>query len=733
MKHLILSLIAMPFCLFAQTDYIDSFKIALEKPVKSDTMRAYQYNEIAWAYLDYSLDSAYKYATKGLNFSKKINYKYGEMDALSTIAIYYRTQAKYEKALSIYTQIEKYRKENNQLERLIGVYSNIGTIYHEMGKYAESIKKHQMAIEIVKNHPNFTQASMVYSNIGAAYKQAGLLDQSIQNYREALKIAQRQQNELQQASIYSNIATIYHERGMYKEALKDGLLAVELLKNHKDIRLLNTIYFNLIIDYKELKDFKNAAKTLEEYRAFAQRLNDNEVYKLYYVANARFLRDINSLNEATKSIDKSLQHIDTTADLISYFDVLNTKADIFILMSRFDDGIKSAQKAYQIAQLINEGTFYIQAAKTLAVAYKAAKQFEKALYYTEEADSLKEKDNIETLNLQIATLNSLNELDKKEQALEITKQKNEKIQAQNNQQQLLIIGLLLIGALVGILLLFTIKSNLERRKANVLLNQKNEEIERQKSLVEVKQTEIIGSIHYAKRIQETLLIQKSILRQYFSTAFIFFQPKDIVSGDFYWATKEGDNYYLAICDSTGHGVPGAFMSALNITFLSEAINQLKLEKPGEVFNHVRERLVNSISHDGARDGMDGILFCFNKSTNQIYYAASQNAPIIVRGEELIKLSCDKMPVGKSDITNSFNTYELPYQKGDVLYAFSDGYADQFGGEQGKKLKLTNFYAYLMEISSSEITAQEQMLQKHFNDWKGENEQLDDVCVLGIKL
>ena len=201
-----------------------------------------------------------------------------------------------------------------------------------------------------------------------------------------------------------------------------------------------------------------------------------------------------------------------------------------------------------------------------------------------------------------------------------------------------------------------LENTVAERTADVV---KQKEIaERQKELVQEKQKEIVDSINYAKRIQEALLSHGSHIKKYLPQHFILFNPKDIVSGDFYWSTEHDDKFYLAVCDSTGHGVPGAFMSLLNASFLNEAVKEKNILRPNEIFNYVRERLISSISHKGQQDGMDGILICINKKTNEITYCAANNEPILVSNQQIIELPKDKMPVGKGEKTESFKTHTI---------------------------------------------------------------------------
>jgi serine phosphatase RsbU (regulator of sigma subunit) len=221
---------------------------------------------------------------------------------------------------------------------------------------------------------------------------------------------------------------------------------------------------------------------------------------------------------------------------------------------------------------------------------------------------------------------------------------------------------------------------------------------------------------------------------------VLFKPKDIVSGDFYWATEHNGKFYVAACDCTGHGVPGAFMSLLNIGFLSEAIKEKNIVEPNEIFNYVRTRLIESIGQEEQQDGMDGILICFDVQPNinavdslKISYAASNNGPVLVKSNDIKLLPKDKMPVGKGERMNSFSLFSIDLEKGDSFYLYTDGYADQFGGEKGKKFKYKSLNQLLVEVNPLPLVKQHDVLTRTFDSWKGNLEQVDDVLIIGIKI
>jgi serine phosphatase RsbU (regulator of sigma subunit) len=274
------------------------------------------------------------------------------------------------------------------------------------------------------------------------------------------------------------------------------------------------------------------------------------------------------------------------------------------------------------------------------------------------------------------------------------------------------------------------------------VKERTEEVMKQKDLLEEKQKEIVDSIHYARRIQTTILPGNEYLGKNLPDFFVLFKPQSIVSGDFYWATRVvkkvddkvvGERFYLAVCDSTGHGVPGAFMSILNISFLNEAINEKQIEAPNEILDYVRKRLIKNLSHEGGQDGMDGTVICFDKMKNTITYASAHNAPIMVRDKSIIELKADKMPIGKGIKTEPFTLHEIDHKKGDTIYFYTDGFADQFGGPKGKKFKYKTLNALLLENSELPLNKQADLLLNAFTDWKGQLEQIDDVCVFAVRV
>jgi len=267
--------------------------------------------------------------------------------------------------------------------------------------------------------------------------------------------------------------------------------------------------------------------------------------------------------------------------------------------------------------------------------------------------------------------------------------------------------------------------------------QQNEIITIQKHLVEEKHKEITDSINYAERIQRSFLATEKQLNENLNNYFFLFKPKDVVSGDFYWSAKlSNGNFALATADSTGHGVPGAIMSLLNVTSLEKAIEHYT--NPADILNHTRqtiiERLKKDGSEEGGKDGMDCSLLVFDFISKQLYISAANNPVWIIRDNNLIEIKPDKMPVGKSDRdAESFTLHTIELLAGDTIYTLTDGFPDQFGGPNGKKFMSKKLKELLISNVDLPIAQQKELLEVTFKNWVGDLEQVDDVCVIGIRI
>lgn len=268
-----------------------------------------------------------------------------------------------------------------------------------------------------------------------------------------------------------------------------------------------------------------------------------------------------------------------------------------------------------------------------------------------------------------------------------------------------------------------------------VLHQKDE-AEKQRTLVEKKQKEILDSITYAKRIQEAILPSEVVVKQYLSESFILYKPKDIVAGDFYWVERmeEPNSVIFAAADCTGHGVPGAMVSVICNNALNRVLKEFKLIEPNEILNKTRELVIEQFekSSDEVKDGMDISICVLNTYTNQLKWAGANNPLWIIRENKLIETKPDKQPIGKYAERKPFTGHSIQLHKGDIIYIFTDGFADQFGGPKGKKFKIAAMRELLLRLHSKPMEEQKHEINAVFEEWKGDLDQVDDVCIIGVK-
>jgi len=262
-------------------------------------------------------------------------------------------------------------------------------------------------------------------------------------------------------------------------------------------------------------------------------------------------------------------------------------------------------------------------------------------------------------------------------------------------------------------------------------------ISEQKEKIEYQQRELEESLRYAGSIQSALLPSERLIKRVFPESFILFKPRDIVSGDFYWVQKRNSVIAVAAVDCTGHGVPGAFMSILGISFLNEIVHKC-IPKANVILNRLRENVMKTLHQTGERsehkDGMDLALCVIDIDKKELQFSGAFNPMYLIRNEELIEVRGDKMPIGIAPLEEkAFTNKTMDLLREDQIYIFSDGFADQFGGPDDRKFRYRPFKELLLGIHKQNMEKQKSLLDKKFNQWKGELEQVDDVLVIGLKI
>jgi len=304
-------------------------------------------------------------------------------------------------------------------------------------------------------------------------------------------------------------------------------------------------------------------------------------------------------------------------------------------------------------------------------------------------------------------------------------------------------GLLTLSVAIFSILLIRMRYQLTKREliARYALEASSNELRK-------KNKNIVDSINYAKRIQNAVIPSTETFNRTLPDSFVFYQPKDIVSGDFYWVKELrttpaepllGEKLVVfCVADCTGHGVPGAFMSLIGLKILNQSVSQRTINSPADALDYLSNEIYNTVNQQDnnssiIRDGMDLALCAINYEKLELTFSGAKNPVYIIRDQQLIELKGDKKPIGSYPSNTSFTNHHYQLQKNDMIYIFSDGYVDQFGGPQGRKFMYKPFKKLLSSIAPLPIKDQQNTIQSRFYEWKGNIEQLDDVCVIGVRI
>jgi len=605
-------------------------------------------------------------------------------------------------------------------------------------------------------------------------------------YKEALSITAHNKNHNIVAQLHEKIAIAYYYKGDYDLSVKSSLSAINHYEIINDSARVGSVYANMGYQMKR-RDLPKAFEYMLKGVNILQHSNEKEALSAAYNNYGVLFEMSGKLDSALHFYNQSLIIVKEIKDSIGIAYSLNNIAGAFVLQGKFQEALPFYKNALRIREsrkdfngMAENNTyygdfyfkqnkykqaipFYVKAEKLssqinytylqkvnceqLALCYQKTKKFQQAFIYQQKAIDLKDNLLNEKTNNTIAQLEIQFESEKREKEIELLNKSNKLKDAEitvveeekKRKSTQLYFTFSIVFALV-ILAILIFRNNLQRKKNNQLLLQKNDEILQQKHIVEEQNNEILSSISYAKRIQTAILPTKKIVKEYLANSFILYKPKDIVAGDFYWMesvapTSKNNNQLIlfAAADCTGHGVPGAMVSVVCNNALNRSVREYGLTDPGKILDKTREIVIQEFekSEEEVKDGMD-IALC-SLEGNKLKYAGAHNPLWIVRKGDILETKANKQPIGKFDNLESYTTHTFELQKDDTVYIFSDGYVDQFGGEKGKKFKAKSFRKLLLNVNEKTMEEQRDILDNVFEKWKGSIEQIDDVCVIGVKV
>jgi serine phosphatase RsbU (regulator of sigma subunit) len=638
-------------------------------------------------------------------------------------------------------EIEKIRKEVDEANDLVWWQRNSPSVdYDPITLTAEAFEKSKALnyeYGIARCTLNEGMAAFIVKN---DHKKAFEL------FGVALGMFEKLSDQKWMSNTYITRAIFCNSIGQPETALYDGIKGITYFEQHHEDPDLSMAFYVMGTIYKDLKRIPEALRYYQE--GIENDDTPNTWTGRIFASLAGILTEQGDYKKALDYGMKSLRILQSTANKIGESRALSDIGVIYKKLQENDLALEYFFKALEIRKENNLKHFILASLIDIAEVYLQKGDEAHAIDYFLQAEEYGKDTG--HYGRQVIVYKKLSEIYKKRKEFEKVVEVYDKLLDINAKQHIAEREAKLTQS----------ESKLLKEKEEEIERLKNFELKKAYEVIEQRNKDIHDSINYAKRIQNALLAHETFLDQHLPEHFLYFEPKDIVSGDFYWATSvsrgqvaggskqsalgsserptaaaNSELFYLAVCDSTGHGVPGAFMSLLNIGFLSEAINEKGILKPNEVFDFVRQRLIDNISKEGQKDGFDGILICIERTQHgtRLSYAAANNVPLIVKDGKAIALEADHMPVGMGEKNEPFNLYTIEVVKGEMLFLYTDGYADQFGGVKGKKFRSKQLNELLLENSSRTMDQQKYFLKTTFDSWKGDLEQVDDVCVMGIRI
>jgi serine phosphatase RsbU (regulator of sigma subunit) len=449
-----------------------------------------------------------------------------------------------------------------------------------------------------------------------------------------------------------------------------------------------------------------------------------------YGYNTCMINFLTSNGETLYEVNKKLLEQQGLKPLSELLGKANTEGQWKALLQSAQSEIENERKKLEETQKQIE-----DASKRLSVQQKmivsGKKQLEQASNIIDSTkDELKQvSDTLETTKNKISEKDSLISI----KELELY-QKNSELEYHRNVQT----GIILILILALSLCFFIYRNYIINKKANQKLTELNQTVTNQKHMLEEKNMEVMDSINYAQRIQQAMIPSESYFKELLPESFIFYRPKDIVSGDFYFIEKKNDEIIVAVVDCTGHGVPGALMSVIGLNLFRQAISKSKSSRPSDIIAYLDSGLRRVFKKRGdttIKDGMDLAICNLNFKNMEMAFAGVYNPVYHIRGGVLNQIKADKKPIGHAvrDKEYRYNNHQIKLEKDDTIYLFSDGYADQFGGEHGKKFMYSRLRQLLLDINSLSMGEQGDVLSREFENWKAHLAQIDDVCLIGIRV
>ncbi|MCI5054929.1 MAG: tetratricopeptide repeat protein [Flavobacteriales bacterium] len=618
----------------------------------------------------------------------------------------------------------------------------IGTIEYQRGVWDSASKYFNLAISVLKGTQDSSALSDSYNNLGLTNHRIGNFSSALENHLQALRIREATNKRELLASSYHNIGWVYDDQGNKEAALEHYEKSLALKKELGLEELAANTIVNIGTIHNEMGEYDKALEAFLEAKDVYEETGDKLSYAIAMLNIADAYKNMEQYDQSKKYYVSVLK---TLSEHHNQFIEAHAMAGLGTLhkkMKRYQTAINYLSKSIEQFRSMSSSSEMIVGYKELSECYDITQQYQKASEIKNKLIDL--KDSLNKVNSQnaIAEMQTKYETTQKEKEIELLSANNEiqslALEKEQFFRQIFISGIIVL-VIIAVLLLrgFRIK-----QKNNQVLAEKNDIINKQNSDLAIQKQNIVDSINYAKRIQESILVDEEVIAQHLKDFFIYYEPRDIVSGDFYWFSNLGGKSIIAAVDCTGHGVPGAFMSMVGNSLLNEIVNMKGITRPSEILEQLHLGVFNDLQQHNdstsAQDGMDLSLCCIDHENNTLEFAGAMNHLFMVRNGQIDTLKADLKHIGgrllrKEEDKRTFNNQIIEVEKGDCFYLMSDGYTDQFGGEKRKKLGTKALKDILLKHHAKGMAEQKKIYASLMNEWKRNFIQMDDILMIGLRL
>lgn len=709
------------------------------KAAKSDTARINKLNDLTAHYIYENTDSAVFFNRKSLRLSSETDNRNFNFQGYYLKAFIHLSEQNYPQALVSIQMAEKIASITDNIENEIKTALLKANILQQNNQDKEALGVFLEAYETCKKK-NYKEGLLdAGTYIGLYYKDRNDNTNSLKYFLKNYPLAIELKDSISIFNCSINLGTLYERTGDVEEALRYYRQALNLNRQKVDEDAAAICYFKIGRVHAGRKQNDSARFYLGKTMDIHLKLNDEVGLIFDYSYRASLYDAEGDLNKAMENYLISLELALKYRDSSRIFTVYNNMAVMFEKRKDFDKALEYFTKCMDYANSKLSAETYMKMYLYIADIYKRQSKYKEALEHYEKYKSWSDSIyNVKDIRKQ-TELKLGFEFNQVEEKLKEKAETERKINDAERAKDRQFLKYLWIGlGMVSFFLLLAVRFYITKRKANHVLEKQKVETEIQKKLVEEKNREITDSINYAHHIQNACLPEEDELKRLFPQHALFFQPKDVVSGDFYWAEKKDDSVMIAVADCTGHGVPGAITSMIGSMLLNEIFHVKKIYRPDEVLIELNRLVMLTLRQKPgslSKDGMD-VAFCnWNQKTNLLMYSGANRPVYILRkGEKLIELKPTKQSVGGLiGELQPYQYHEIQLQKGDTVVLSTDGFADQFGGTNEKKFTTKLFKSKLEEMTGEETSGQISSLKNEFRRWQGEYNQTDDVLVFLFKI